>query len=255
MPFIDLIENRQRAAALFSSQCHERLYQSAVLDHGQGQLWLDDLVQPKTAVVKNGITILAGQPESLPDTFWKHSPSLFLMPDNERWHQWRARYLPQAIEVTRYRMNPSSLNQDHLSELANTLPRDAVIEPLASDDLLQLTHQWALPIIENYHSINHFLATGFGFVLRVDGQIQSVIYTGTVADREIEIEVETAHSARSKGLATGLSAYMLSYCLERGIVPHWATVNPVSVRLAERLGYVLQQEYTVYCLSGSYTAN
>lgn len=71
----------------------------------------------------------------------------------------------------------------------------------------------------------------------------SAATTAIVADGAIEIQVNTEESARRQGLATAVSAALILHCLEHGIEPHWSTSDPVSHRLAERLGYVATENH------------
>ena len=49
-----------------------------------------------------------------------------------------------------------------------------------------------------------------------------------------------------QGLALACSAAFLLECLERNIIPNWDAANLKSVGLAEKLGYIYDQEYQVY---------
>jgi hypothetical protein len=47
-------------------------------------------------------------------------------------------------------------------------------------------------------------------------------------------------------LATIACAALILNCLEEGLYPSWDAQNLTSVHLAEKLGYELDHEYTVY---------
>ena len=65
----------------------------------------------------------------------------------------------------------------------------------------------------------------------------------------IEIEVDTIEDERRKGLATIVCAALILQCLEEGLYPSWDARNMNSVRLAEKLGYEFDHEYTAYEVS------
>ena len=65
----------------------------------------------------------------------------------------------------------------------------------------------------------------------------------------IEIEVDTIENERRKGLATIVCASLILNCIEEGLYPSWDAQNMNSVRLAEKLGYEFDHEYTAYEVS------
>jgi predicted GNAT family acetyltransferase len=51
------------------------------------------------------------------------------------------------------------------------------------------------------------------------------------------VAIATRPAFRGRGLAAATAARLLRECLERGLTPRWSASNPVSQRLAVRLGY------------------
>ncbi len=47
-----------------------------------------------------------------------------------------------------------------------------------------------------------------------------------------------------------MSAALILRCLDEGLYPSWNAQNMKSVRLAEKLGYEFDHEYTTYEVSG-----
>lgn len=62
----------------------------------------------------------------------------------------------------------------------------------------------------------------------------------------IEIEVDTVVAERRKNLATIACSALILNCLEEGLYPSWDAQNMNSVRLAKKLGYEFDYEYTAY---------
>nr|MCR5273679.1 GNAT family N-acetyltransferase [Lachnospiraceae bacterium] len=62
----------------------------------------------------------------------------------------------------------------------------------------------------------------------------------------IEIEVDTLKEERRKGLALVSCAALILKCLDEGLYPSWDAQNMNSVRLAEKLGYEFDYEYSAY---------
>ncbi len=72
------------------------------------------------------------------------------------------------------------------------------------------------------------------------------------AKEHIEITIDTVEEERRKGLATIASAALILRCLDEGLYPSWDAQNMKSVRLAEKLGYEFDHEYTAYEVSMEY---
>ena len=53
----------------------------------------------------------------------------------------------------------------------------------------------------------------------------------------MEVAIATAPDHRGRGLAACAAAALVQEALVREHVPHWNAFNPVSQRLAERLGF------------------
>ena len=62
----------------------------------------------------------------------------------------------------------------------------------------------------------------------------------------IEVEVDTVKEERQKGLARVCCATLILQCLSEGLYPSWDAHNPISVHLAETLGYEFSHEYPAY---------
>jgi predicted GNAT family acetyltransferase len=53
----------------------------------------------------------------------------------------------------------------------------------------------------------------------------------------VEVAISTRPAFRGRGLAAATAARFLRQCLTEGLAPRWSASNPVSQRLAVRLGY------------------
>ncbi len=87
---------------------------------------------------------------------------------------------------------------------------------------------------------------GMGMVVLKNGAIVSGASSYTRYNEGIEIEVDTIASERRKHLATVACAALILRCLEEGLYPSWDAHNMNSVRLAQKLGYEFDHEYTAY---------
>ena len=106
------------------------------------------------------------------------------------------------------------------------------------------------------HGINYpcwaaFQAEGSGAVIYHDGEIVAAASSFLSVGKEVELDVSTREDHRGKKLAAACIAWMLQDCMKRGITVHWDAQNDVSRHLAEKFGFVAEQEYSVYWLPQS----
>ena len=83
----------------------------------------------------------------------------------------------------------------------------------------------------------HLATDGVGFGAVVAGRLACAATSYTASSRHVEIAIATRPAHRGQGLAAAVSAALVVHCLENGLVPCWSASNPVSQRLAQRLGY------------------
>ena len=105
---------------------------------------------------------------------------------------------------------------------------------------------------ENYSCFAVFRTEGSGAVIYHDGEIVAAASSFLSLNGEAEMDISTKEAHRGKKLATACAAWMLRDCMERGITVHWDAQNDVSRHLAEKFGFEIETEYSVYWLSSSY---
>ncbi len=102
---------------------------------------------------------------------------------------------------------------------------------------------------ENYACFTAFRAEGSGAVIYHDREIVAAASSFLSLNGEVEMDISTKEMHRRKKLATACAAWMLRDCMERGITVHWDAQNDVSRHLAEKFGFEVETEYSVYWLS------
>lgn len=101
-------------------------------------------------------------------------------------------------------------------------------------------------LCSRFDSYKAFEKSGLGFCIIHEGEIVSEASSYTVYDGGIEIEIDTKVAYRQKGLASACAAKLILACLRKGLYPSWDAHNQISLALAEKLGYVLDYDYTSY---------
>ena len=104
---------------------------------------------------------------------------------------------------------------------------------------------------ENYSGWAAFRAEGSGAVVYHGGEIAAAASSFLSVNGEVEMDIFTLEAHRGKKLATACAARMLQDCMKRGITVHWDAQNDVSRHLAEKFGFEVEQEYSVYWLPPS----
>jgi GNAT superfamily N-acetyltransferase len=104
----------------------------------------------------------------------------------------------------------------------------------------KLDHFWASP--------DAFYAAGIGYLYLHQGTIVSLCFSGFVSGDTHAIDVQTEATYRRRGFAEAAGRAFVARGIERRLRLHWDCMdeNEASQRLAERLGFALSHEYTLY---------
>ena len=171
-----------------------------------------------------------------------------MVPENEAWCALIEECFPNCRRVTRYAIRKDTkFDRDALEKYLETLPGDCELRRIDSElyDLC-LTDPETADFVSCFESKEKFLELGRGFVVLRNGRIVSGASSYSRYHEGIEIEVDTVKEERQKGLARVCCAALILQCLSEGLYPSWNAHNPVSVHLAETLGYEFSHEYPAY---------
>lgn len=243
------LQDTSKAAVLFDGW-QETLITSC-LQKVMGKIFVTDQEHPVSAMAFVGcFAFYAGVPDRelaacKPDGF------VIMTPRDEAWASLIEECFPSAKKETRYairkdtRFDPEALrkNLEMLPEGYELREIDAEIHDLCLKD--PVTRDFVSP----FGSREKFLELGRGVVVLRDGRIVAGASSYTRYREGIEIEVDTVEDERRKHLATAACSALILRCLEEGLYPSWDAQNMTSVRLAEKLGYEFDHEYTVYEVS------
>lgn len=106
--------------------------------------------------------------------------------------------------------------------------------------------EWEWSFVSNFKDREDFLRNGFGFVCYVGEELASAATTFGYYSGGYELQIATNPKFRRRGLAGAVGAAFILECLRRGRRPHWDAANLTSVRIAQRLGFEYDGEYTAY---------
>ena len=245
------LDDPSRAEHLFSGWEETLIY--SCLQKVMGKIYVTDRDAPRSASAFVGcFGFFAGEPDRelvlrRPEGF------MILTPQNRPWADLIEECCPGAGKVTRYAIRKDTVfDSDRLRENLRQLPPGYELKPIDAslyDNCLE--DPLTADFVSSFPGRESFLEYGRGMVIVRNGRIVSGASSYSRYREGIEIEVDTVPDERRKHLALVSCSALILRCLEEGLYPSWDAQNMASVRLAEKLGYVFDHEYTAYEVSGS----
>jgi GNAT superfamily N-acetyltransferase len=254
---------------LFSALDYNLVIRSVVEGNTPAWVYVDNVDAPTAALMwdRQDAMLLAGTPESsalnsdirgilidqiLPDARERWVPELTLCYTPAHWSDVIEQILPgfEAVLVSRSSYRLESLKIDWRSCLPEEFSLRPIDSELLSSDLSNIddVRGW---IDSFWHTPTDFLRKGFGFCAVHEDSIASWSLTVFAAGSERELGLATDSRYRKRGLATISAAACVEHCLTNGLTPHWhcAADNIPSHRVAEKIGFRKERDYSVYQFS------
>jgi len=145
---------------------------------------------------------------------------------------------PRVSDRPMQTFDPSRLSGPVLQCMERALPEGFELRRFDAALATQLDRELEPHALQVYPGAAAFAERGIGYGVVKDGRLACAATSYTVSSRGVEIAIATRPEFRGLGLAAAASARLMRHCLESGRVPHWSASNPVSQRLAARLGYL-----------------
>lgn len=244
------LTDTSKVARLFEGWRETLIY--SCLQKVMGKVYVTDMESPGSAMAYVGcFAFYAGEPNpelvrNKPDGF------VIMTPQNKAWEACIETCFPEAKKATRYAIKKDTrFDKEALRNMVSRLPDGYKLK--AIDESIYdmcLSNPVTADFVSSFESKEQYLRIGRGMVILKSGRIVAGASSYTRYREGIEIEVDTVEEERRKGLATIVCAALILRCLEEGLYPSWDAQNRNSVRLAEKLGYELDHEYTAYEVSG-----
>lgn len=238
--------NIQKISALFDGW-EETLIWSA-LQGIMGEIAADDPENPRSARILIGdFGFFAGEPnETLILSMLDGRQFLLATPQNEAWAVQIQKIFPNSKPLTRYaiKKEPDVFDREKLGKFAQNVPAGYTVVPINEEIFHQVQKEaWSRDFCSQFTNNNQYQQYGGGFVSLYQGEIVAGASSYTAYRDGIEIEIDTREDHRRKGLALCCAANLILSCLDKGKYPSWDAATPISVALAEKLGYHFDREY------------
>ncbi|MBY7142962.1 GNAT family N-acetyltransferase [Virgibacillus sp. NKC19-3] len=218
-----------------------------------GSAWVDDVEKPTVCQVLVGdFVFYAGNPHAKEaDTLLYHLPeNILAIVHTDEWKSRMETIHEGSIEkIQRYRFkkNVDDLDRTYIKKFLSGLPKEYELKPIDASLAGEASlHEISDDFTGQFHSIDDYINRGLGFAILYDGKVVCGASSYSIYDEGIEIEIGTHPVHRRKGLATVAAAALILECLDAGLYPSWDAANLESVKLAQKLGYVLEESYDVY---------
>lgn len=241
-------------AALFERHL-PRAVVEAVVERRLGSIEADVGAEPHVARLSLGCyEILGGDPaHPLARTLVGAvvPPREILYGNDPAWRRliqdvFRERVIDRPMRI----FDPSRLDREALARLEVGVPAGYWLARMDATLARQLDDELRPHALQVFASPEQFATEGLGYaVMADDGTLACAATSYTVSSRHLEVAIATRVAHRGHGLAAIASAALMRESLARGMQPQWSASNPVSKRLAERLGYVPADECEVLYLA------
>jgi GNAT superfamily N-acetyltransferase len=133
--------------------------------------------------------------------------------------------------------DPAGINVDSLRRLESSLPSGFSLHAFDPDLSDQLDAELEPHALQTFDGARDFLEHGLGFAAVHEGRLACAATSYARSSRSVEVAIATRTAFRGRGLAAATAARLIRECVTQRLVPGWSASNPVSQRLALRLGF------------------
>lgn len=144
--------------------------------------------------------------------------------------------------------DPAGLDRQRLALQAAALPVPFALRRLDAALAAQLDAELEPHGLQVFASPGDLAERGLGFGALDGERLVCAATSYARSSTSVEVAIATRPAYRGRGLATAVAAALLHHCLAVGLVPRWSASNPVSKRLALRLGFRLAHRCEVLYL-------
>lgn len=225
----------------------------SIFENIVGGLWVDDFKNPAVSLACcKGFCFLSGKPQdfgNIESIIFSQSDNPVLIADNSLWADCFKKFA-EVKKTSRYKLvAPKKFDTALLSELSEKIKACPELElslVTAADFDSFNPEGWEHDLRGCSENSSDFMKNSLGVVINDKNRIVCIASAYTYYSKGIEVQIETKKEYRNRGFASSASAALVLECVKRGLTPHWDAAHEQSARLAQRMGFVMQGEYTAY---------
>ena len=231
-----------------------------VIERNQpGRIFADNVANPRAALVcqQSGYYYAGGDSEEFADAL---EGRLFSEIGLDRFELsvtpgfWEARMKTfmgdrsAPYQMYSYRLNENTFRQNS-ARLAR-LPSGCRLERIEESHVNLVTQNPRMGILAFWNSLKEFVDKGLGICLFEGEELASWCLTSFVGDGKCDVSLQSVEKFRRRGYATLATAAFVESCIEDGLTPVWHTTvgNAASDNIAQRMGFELIGEFTMYSI-------
>lgn len=235
--------------------------------NNQGWIYVDDLEEPKSALVytnylggtlvgnydnKNFVKVLKDNLDTviIPEVKLDNEDEFDLSGDSDEWDE-NIKYIFSNRNID---IQPIKRFQYVKNSYSSTIDNDYKFKKIDLDTLANKTIENIELIIDEievwYKDIHDFLDNSFGFVALKNNKLCGWSIGVCKYHNKVEIAIETVEVFQQKGVGTILSQLFINYCEKSGLIPEWECMdwNEASEKIALKLGFKYDYSYNVYSI-------
>ena len=249
-------ENKDKVFAIFSEYQRIDLSVDSTIEGSSGKIFVNNLHEPTIYFLKSGpFYFIKGNSEdedAIP--MLKQIPlNSNIMAASEKWiEKLKELHGNNLVSCPRFILSSENLRS---SQIQNIIELSSIKEKvkritleIAKEIYLDKNHSFHLI---NFKSPEDFFQRGIGFYYKEENKFIGIASSALVCSKGIEMNIMVIPEYRRKNIAKTLSCYLIKYCLENKIVPHWNAGSVISLKLAESLNYKLVEKYITYNIMGT----
>ena len=166
---------------------------------------------------------------------------------------WRAAILDvrgdEVVDRPMTEFDASGLDPVALARVASSVAPGFIVRRLDLTLAGQLDGELEPHGLQVFATARDLVECGLGFgAVTADDVLACAATSYTLSSRYMEVAIATRTAFRGRGLALVVGAALIEAALTRNLIPAWSASNPVSKRLAQRLGYRPANECEVLLL-------
>lgn len=258
-----------RIRPLFAGLVNRVAIEATLAGTTDGRIYVDDPIRPSAAFFWNDYrySYLAGNPadgafvaslrallvdDLLPAALESHDPTVVIYPASRDWEAhlpallagcWHVPLLRRtfAFDAAAFAARPVTPLPDGLT----LCDIDATMIAAAPDLRAEIEMLWTSP--------DAFLTHGFGVCVLDGDRVVSACLSAFAGGDLREISVNTQPDYRRQGLALATAGAFIERCMTHDLTPVWECWhdNAPSVKLAEKLGFYMLEDYPVIYLDAT----